>query len=58
MAGIPTIMYGGIDMRFAHGDTDVTNLEVTYEVAKVFTTWAITNTGRETAIAASSETPR
>jgi acetylornithine deacetylase/succinyl-diaminopimelate desuccinylase-like protein len=45
MAGIPTIMYGGIDMRLAHGDTDVTNLAVTYEVANVYATWAITNSG-------------
>jgi acetylornithine deacetylase/succinyl-diaminopimelate desuccinylase-like protein len=47
IAGIPTIMFGGIDMRFAHGDTDVTSLPVTYRVAKVLTTWAITNATQE-----------
>jgi acetylornithine deacetylase/succinyl-diaminopimelate desuccinylase-like protein len=43
MSGIPTIMYGGVDQRFTHGDSDITNLEQTYEVTKVLTVWALTN---------------
>ncbi len=43
MAGIPTVMFGGIDMRFSHGDTEFTNLADTYDIAHVYTTWAIDN---------------
>ncbi len=46
MNGIPTIMFGGIDMRFAHGDTDITSLNETYDVAKVLATWALATTAR------------
>ena len=43
MVGIPTIMFGAIDMRFCHGDTEFTNLNDTYEISKVFAIWALTN---------------
>jgi acetylornithine deacetylase/succinyl-diaminopimelate desuccinylase-like protein len=42
--GIPTAMWGGIDMRFAHGDTDICQLKVCEEVAKGYTFWALANT--------------
>lgn len=41
--GIPCIMYGGLDMRFAHGDGDFTQLNVAYDLARVMTQWAIEN---------------
>ena len=43
MNGIPTIMLGAVDMRFAHGDTEFTSLNDTYDVAKIYANWAITN---------------
>jgi len=43
MNGVPTIMLGAIDMRFSHGDTEFTNLGDAYDLAKVYTTWAIAN---------------
>lgn len=43
MCGIPTVMFGGIDMRFCHGDEEFTNLNDTYDISKVYTTWALTN---------------
>lgn len=43
MNKIPTIMFGGIDMRFSHGDTEFTNLSDTYDVSRVHATWAIRN---------------
>ena len=43
MNGIPTIMFGAIDMRFSHGDAEFTNLNDAYDLAKVYTTWAIAN---------------
>jgi len=43
MNGIPTIMLGAVDMRFAHGDTEFTNLNDTYDVARIYANWAITN---------------
>lgn len=43
MNGIPTIMFGGIDMRFSHGDTEFTNLNDTYDVSRVYANWAIAN---------------
>lgn len=42
-AGIPTVMFGAIDMRYCHGDTEFTNLADTYDVANVYTNWAIDN---------------
>ncbi|HVC40749.1 MAG TPA: peptidase dimerization domain-containing protein [Candidatus Saccharimonadales bacterium] len=42
--GIPTAMWGGIDMRFAHGDTDICQLQVCEDVAKGYTFWALANT--------------
>lgn len=42
-AGIPTVMFGAIDMRYVHGDTEFTNLDDTYDVANVYTNWAIDN---------------
>ncbi len=44
--GIPTIMFGGMDMRFAHGDADFVQLDVTYDVARVLTQWALENAAR------------
>lgn len=41
--GIPTVMFGAIDMRFSHGDTEFTNLNDTYDVARVYTVWALLN---------------
>ena len=41
--GIPTVMFGAIDMRFCHGDEEFTNLNDTYEISKVYTNWAIVN---------------
>ena len=29
--------------RFSHGDTEFTNLSDTYDVSRVYATWAITN---------------
>ena len=43
MNGIPTIMFGAIDMRFSHGDAEFTNLNDAYDLAKAYTTWAIAN---------------
>jgi acetylornithine deacetylase/succinyl-diaminopimelate desuccinylase-like protein len=42
--GIPTVMWGGIDMRFAHGDTDICQLNVCADVTKGYTFWALANT--------------
>jgi acetylornithine deacetylase/succinyl-diaminopimelate desuccinylase-like protein len=42
--GIPTIMWGGIDMRFAHGDTDICQLNVCQDVAQGYSFWALVNT--------------
>jgi acetylornithine deacetylase/succinyl-diaminopimelate desuccinylase-like protein len=41
--GIPTVMFGAIDMRFSHGDEEFTNLNDTYDVSKVYTIWALLN---------------
>jgi acetylornithine deacetylase/succinyl-diaminopimelate desuccinylase-like protein len=43
MIGIPTVMFGAIDMRFCHGDVEFTNLNDTYDIAKVYTNWALIN---------------
>jgi acetylornithine deacetylase/succinyl-diaminopimelate desuccinylase-like protein len=43
MFGIPTVMYGAFDMSLAHGDTDVCQLDMTYDLARVLTFWAISN---------------
>jgi acetylornithine deacetylase/succinyl-diaminopimelate desuccinylase-like protein len=43
MAGIPTVMYGTMDMRFAHGDTDICQLNYVYDVSKVYAYWAMKN---------------
>lgn len=45
MLGIPTVMWGGIDMRFAHGDSDICQLNVCQEIARGYTFWALTNAG-------------
>ena len=42
-AGIPTVMFGAMDMRFAHGDTEFTQLDQVYDIAKVYAFWAISN---------------
>jgi acetylornithine deacetylase/succinyl-diaminopimelate desuccinylase-like protein len=43
MNGIPTVMYGTFDMRFAHGDSDHCHLNTVYDVTRVYTNWAIAN---------------
>ena len=43
MNGIPTVMYGTFDMRYAHGDSDHCHLNTVYDVTKVYTQWAIAN---------------
>jgi acetylornithine deacetylase/succinyl-diaminopimelate desuccinylase-like protein len=45
MAGIPTVMYGAMDMRYSHGDTEFTNLRDTEEVTRVYAAWALANSG-------------
>lgn len=42
-AGIPTVMFGAIDLRHVHGDAEFTNLADTYDLALVYSTWAIDN---------------
>jgi acetylornithine deacetylase/succinyl-diaminopimelate desuccinylase-like protein len=44
MMNIPTVMYGSCDMRFAHGDTDICQLNLVHNIAKVYPYWAIMNT--------------
>ena len=43
MQGIPTVMFGSMDMRFAHGDTDICQLNLVYDVTKVLAHLAIMN---------------
>jgi acetylornithine deacetylase/succinyl-diaminopimelate desuccinylase-like protein len=43
MLGTPTLMYGTADLRFAHGDTDICQLDLVYDAAKVYTQWAVSN---------------
>jgi acetylornithine deacetylase/succinyl-diaminopimelate desuccinylase-like protein len=43
MAGIPTVMWGAINMADCHADIEFTNLAQTYDVARVFGVWAMTN---------------
>jgi acetylornithine deacetylase/succinyl-diaminopimelate desuccinylase-like protein len=43
MAGIPTVMWGAINMADCHADVEYTNLAQTYDVARVFGVWAMTN---------------
>jgi acetylornithine deacetylase/succinyl-diaminopimelate desuccinylase-like protein len=45
LLGIPTVMWGGIDMRFAHGDTDICQLDICDDIAQAYTFWALTNAG-------------
>lgn len=40
---IPTLMFGGIDMRFAHGDDDLMQVNDLSDLSKVFAYWAIKN---------------
>jgi acetylornithine deacetylase/succinyl-diaminopimelate desuccinylase-like protein len=42
-SGIPTVMFGAIDMRFCHGDEEFTNLPDTYDISRIYTTWALAN---------------
>jgi acetylornithine deacetylase/succinyl-diaminopimelate desuccinylase-like protein len=44
LLGTPTVMYGTFDMRFAHGDTDICQLDLVYDVSKVYAYWAIKST--------------
>ncbi|MQA81675.1 MAG: peptidase dimerization domain-containing protein [Streptosporangiales bacterium] len=41
--GIPTLMFGGIDMRFAHGDDDLMQVNDLSDLSRVFAYWAIKN---------------
>lgn len=43
VVSIPTIMFGAIDMRFAHGDDDLMKLADVYDLAKIFSFWALRN---------------
>jgi acetylornithine deacetylase/succinyl-diaminopimelate desuccinylase-like protein len=43
IAGIPTVMWGAINMADCHADIEYTNLVQTYDVARVFGVWAMTN---------------
>ena len=43
IAGIPTVMWGAINMADCHADIEYTNLGQTYDVARVFGVWAMTN---------------
>jgi acetylornithine deacetylase/succinyl-diaminopimelate desuccinylase-like protein len=36
MQGIPTIMWEGVGTRFAHGDSDICQLDVCYDIAFAF----------------------
>lgn len=45
MLGIPTLMFGAMDMRFAHGDADFTQLDPTYNISRVYTHWALAQAG-------------
>lgn len=44
VVGIPTLMFGCIDMRFAHGDDDLMQVKDLGDLSKVFAYWAIKNT--------------
>lgn len=41
--GIPTVMYGAMDMRYSHGDVEFTNLPETERITRVYAAWAIAN---------------
>lgn len=41
--GIPTVMFGAIDMKYVHGDTEFTILKDTYDISKVYAHWALAN---------------
>lgn len=43
VVGIPTLMFGAIDMRFAHGDDDHMRLDDVYDLSQIFATWALAN---------------
>ena len=43
MVGIPTVMYGAMDMRYSHGDTEFTDLNDVAEITRVYATWALAN---------------
>lgn len=43
VVGIPTLMFGGIDMRFAHGDDDLMQVDDLRDLSKAFAYWAIKN---------------
>jgi acetylornithine deacetylase/succinyl-diaminopimelate desuccinylase-like protein len=42
---IPTLMFGAIDMRFAHGDDDLMQIADLGDLSKVFAFWAMDNAG-------------
>jgi acetylornithine deacetylase/succinyl-diaminopimelate desuccinylase-like protein len=43
VVGIPTLMLGAIDMRFAHGDDDLMKLDDVCDLSRIFSHWALTN---------------
>lgn len=45
VVGVPTVMFGAMDMRFAHGDDDLMKVQDVVDLSKVFAYLAMTNTG-------------
>lgn len=43
--GIPTIMFGAMDMRFAHGDDDNMRIKDVEDLSRVLAYWALRNAG-------------
>lgn len=43
--GIPTIMYGAINMRFAHGDDDHMSVQDVQDLSQSLAFWAVRNAG-------------
>lgn len=41
MSGIPTAMFGAIDLANCHGDVEFLNLSDTCQIVKVYTVWAL-----------------
>lgn len=40
---VPTLMFGAMDMRFAHGDDDLMKVQDVVDLSKVFAYWAVRN---------------
>lgn len=41
LSGIPTAMFGAIDLRNCHGDVEFLNLNDTFDITKVYALWAL-----------------